>query len=198
MSALMAERRDWAEEPRQASLFDVLAPPSERAQTKEAPREEAQIVEFPLRRDRSAPEDTELAAEGTLGPESQSGIAAGPKALAPTEAATGGTTSAALAAQPEAVVGGVAFASAPAVGSAPAIEPELVVAPETGFADLAGTPRAAGAPLAGPTLDDVMSRVWEGLVTGLPAACPVCHGEVLPSAAGPRRGHCASCDTTID
>ena len=32
-------------------------------------------------------------------------------------------------------------------------------------------------PLTGPTLDDVMSRAWEGLVTGLPAACPVCRGR---------------------
>ena len=42
-------------------------------------------------------------------------------------------------------------------------------------------------PLAGPTLDDVVSRVWEGLVMGLPAACPVCHGEVLPAAPGRTR-----------
>jgi hypothetical protein len=58
--------------------------------------------------------------------------------------------------------------------------------------------RTARAPLAGPTLDDVMSRVWEGLVMGLPAACPVCQGEVVPSRGGPLRGRCSSCDTTID
>ena len=54
------------------------------------------------------------------------------------------------------------------------------------------------APLAGPTLDDIMSRVWEGLVTGLPAACPVCQGEVVPSLGGPCSGRCASCGTTIE
>jgi hypothetical protein len=60
-------------------------------------------------------------------------------------------------------------------------------------------PRTAGVPLAGPTLDDVMSRVWEGLATGLPAACPVCHGEVDPSTPGrPLAGRCRSCGTTID
>jgi hypothetical protein len=60
-------------------------------------------------------------------------------------------------------------------------------------------PRTAGVPLAGPTLDDVMSRVWEGLATGLPAACPVCHGEVDPSMPGhPLSGRCRSCGTTID
>jgi hypothetical protein len=54
------------------------------------------------------------------------------------------------------------------------------------------------APLAGPTLDDVMSRAWEGLVTGLPAACPVCDGELQPSFAGVVRGTCSSCGTTIE
>jgi hypothetical protein len=58
--------------------------------------------------------------------------------------------------------------------------------------------RQARAPLAGPTLDDVMSRAWEGLVTGLSAACPVCDGEVLPSFAGSVHGSCSSCGTTIE
>jgi hypothetical protein len=59
-------------------------------------------------------------------------------------------------------------------------------------------PRSPRAPLAGPTLDDVMSRAWEGLATGLPAACPVCHGEVVVATAGPPRGRCPSCGTTIE
>jgi hypothetical protein len=59
-------------------------------------------------------------------------------------------------------------------------------------------PRRPRAPLAGPTLDDVMSRVWEGLTTGLPAACPVCNGEVVPALSGPPHGRCTSCGTTID
>jgi hypothetical protein len=54
------------------------------------------------------------------------------------------------------------------------------------------------APLAGPTLDDLMSRAWEGLLTGLPAACPVCEGEVVPSFAGSPHGSCSSCGTTIE
>jgi hypothetical protein len=53
-------------------------------------------------------------------------------------------------------------------------------------------------PLTGPTLDDVMSRAWEGLVTGLPAACPVCEGEVVASYAGSVHGSCRSCGTTIE
>jgi hypothetical protein len=58
--------------------------------------------------------------------------------------------------------------------------------------------RKPRAPLTGPTLDDVMSRVWEGLVTGLPAACPVCRGEVVPAVHGALHGRCSSCGTTID
>ena len=58
--------------------------------------------------------------------------------------------------------------------------------------------RKPRAPLAGPTLDDIMSRAWEGLVTGLPAACPVCRGEVVPSFAGSLHGSCSSCGTTIE
>jgi hypothetical protein len=33
---------------------------------------------------------------------------------------------------------------------------------------------------AGPTLDDVISRAWEVLGTGLPATCPACGGELEP------------------
>ena len=58
MSALMADRRDWAEDPRQASLFDALAPPSERANPgrPEAPPVKGRVVEFPRRREEPAPE----------------------------------------------------------------------------------------------------------------------------------------------
>ena len=75
---------------------------------------------------------------------------------------------------------------------------EVLAEPETEVAGESWEPRVAGAPLAGPTLDDVMSRVWEGLVTGLPAACPVCHGEVVPALGGPVGGHCTTCKMTID
>ena len=67
---------------------------------------------------------------------------------------------------------------------APSSPPEsaaIEFAPETDVAGEARTPWVAGSPLAGPTLDDVMSRVWEGLGLGLPAACPVCRGEVVPA-----------------
>jgi hypothetical protein len=57
--------------------------------------------------------------------------------------------------------------------------------------------RAPRTPLAGPTLDDVMSRVWEGLGVGVSAACPVCDGEVVPSVGG-AHGQCSTCRTTIE
>jgi hypothetical protein len=72
---------------------------------------------------------------------------------------------------------------------------ELVALERAAVLDDVRKPRV---PLAGPTLDDVMSRVWEGLVTGLPAACPVCRGEVVPSMHGALHGRCSSCGTTID
>jgi hypothetical protein len=47
--------------------------------------------------------------------------------------------------------------------------------------------------LAGPTLDDVMSRVWEGLRADVPTPCPVCHSEIEPSA----HGRCGACGSTL-
>jgi hypothetical protein len=52
----------------------------------------------------------------------------------------------------------------------------------------------------GPTLDDVISRAWEVLRADVPAACPVCGGELLPRAsagAGVVGGRCASCGTSL-
>ena len=55
-------------------------------------------------------------------------------------------------------------------------------------------------PGAGPTLDDVVSRAWEVLKVDLPAACPVCGGELIPRAsagAGVVGGRCQSCGSTL-
>jgi hypothetical protein len=48
--------------------------------------------------------------------------------------------------------------------------------------------------LAGPTLDDVMSRAWEGLRAEVPTPCPVCRAEIEPSA----HGRCGACGSTLD
>jgi hypothetical protein len=60
------------------------------------------------------------------------------------------------------------------------------------------TPRRG--PADGPTLDDVVSRAWEVLRCELPAACPVCGGELIPRAsagAGVVGGRCQSCGSTL-
>lgn len=140
MSALMAERRELADEGRQESLFEAHAPPRAPERNPWAP---------PL----SPPRDEVVEA-----PRDDVAVAPPDEALAPARDAAQVTE---------------------AVGER-------------------RVPLAAGKPLAGPTLDDVMSRVWEGLATGLPAACPLCHGEVEPALGGPLSGRCRSCGTAID
>jgi hypothetical protein len=52
----------------------------------------------------------------------------------------------------------------------------------------------------GPTLDDVISRAWEVLRADVPAACPVCGGELVPrpsASAGVVGGRCGSCGTAL-
>jgi hypothetical protein len=72
---------------------------------------------------------------------------------------------------------------------------EFAAPPEAGEIRVS---RSAPTPLAGPTLDDVVTHAWEGLVTGVPAACPVCHGEIEPVLGGALRGHCGTCGVTLD
>lgn len=171
MTTLMAERRrSLVDDGRQEALFggEVLATAS-RPPWVSAPREVAM------------PEREIVASRGAVAaPERPPAALDGGVAAQEHEAAAPHGAVAAPERRAAAPAGGVA---------APAREPETVVAGDP------RSPRIAGAPLAGPTLDDVMSRVWEGLVTGLPAACPVCKGEMGPSAS---RGCCSSCGTTID
>ncbi len=72
---------------------------------------------------------------------------------------------------------------------------EFVAPPEAGEIRVS---RGASTPLAGPTLDDVVTHAWEGLGAGVPAACPVCHGEIEPALGGALRGHCGTCGVTLD
>lgn len=181
MSALMADHRDFADDARQPSLFDVLAPPSARPE-EPAAQEGGQVVEF-RRRDEAV---EGAAAPVEIDPPSEAELPVGYAEMAETY-----------------------VEPAPLVGDAPEDAWLTEIAPETDEAELTAlapgtevageprTPRAAGSPMAGPTLDDVMSRVWEGLAIGLPAACPVCEGEVLP-VPGAHGGACTSCGTTID
>jgi hypothetical protein len=52
-----------------------------------------------------------------------------------------------------------------------------------------------------PTLDELVSGVWEGLVAHQRVPCPVCGGEMAPvyaAHAQPSAGRCADCGTTLD
>ena len=189
MSALMADHRDYADDERQPSLFDVLAPQPARPDTVEPQQPEgAQVVDFPRR------PEVVAEPEGATAPEA---------AAAPVVDAPAGEVPMAYLEPAPAVAPEDAWLTelAPDVDEAELamlapVETEL--APAEDVAREPRTQRAAGLPLAGPTLDEVVSRVWEGLVMRLPAACPVCHGEVLPARGGPMGGHCTACGTTID
>lgn len=165
MSALMADHRDYADDARQPSLFDVLAPPSARPEQDEpAAQQGGQVVEFPRRRERA-------------------------------EDAAVGEAEVPVAEVPSAYLEPAVAPVSPEDAWLTEIAPEIDESERAGLAP--GGAEVAGASLAGPTLDDVMSRAWEGLAMGLPAACPVCHGEVQPAASG-LHGACTSCGTTIE
>jgi hypothetical protein len=86
-----------------------------------------------------------------------------------------------------------ARAAAPAP---PAAEPDEAVMPDD-LAELEpvhARPAPVRSLLAGPTLDDIMSRAWEGLRAEVPTPCPVCHTEIEPSAGG----RCGACGSTLD
>ena len=51
-----------------------------------------------------------------------------------------------------------------------------------------------------PTLDDVLSSVWEGLTAQSIVTCPVCGGEMRPEYGRRTRalhGRCADCGATL-
>jgi hypothetical protein len=64
-------------------------------------------------------------------------------------------------------------------------EQTLVRGPET----------PTGRPNGGrPTLEDRISRVWEGLHADGATECPVCHGRMHSRQGG---GHCMDCGSTL-
>jgi hypothetical protein len=51
-----------------------------------------------------------------------------------------------------------------------------------------------------PTLDDVLSSVWEGLTAQSVVICPVCGGEMRPEygrRTGALGGRCGECASTL-
>jgi hypothetical protein len=183
MSSLVAPRppgwRMHEEDDRQGSLFggDAFQPP-------ERPRPES-------------PRATPAPREKTSPPEV---LAVPPEVIAPPEA---------RAARPEVIAAPEDLAAPPEVSAAPDLEeaavagdiaapaPREFVVPHEGAEEIRVS-RGTGSALTGPTLDDAVSRAWEGLVAGLPAACPVCHIEIEPALSGSLRGHCRSCHVTLD
>jgi hypothetical protein len=56
------------------------------------------------------------------------------------------------------------------------------------------------APSGEPTLDEVISGVWEELTAHQAAACPICGGTLKPeysAHARPIGGRCTDCATTL-
>jgi hypothetical protein len=78
-----------------------------------------------------------------------------------------------------------------------ALEPRVVgdrartAARRSGSADLGGEP----------TLDALLSGVWEGLAAHKSVACPVCEGQMTPdygAHALPIGGHCQECGARLN
>ena len=52
----------------------------------------------------------------------------------------------------------------------------------------------------GPTIDELIVGVWEGLSAGHAAACPVCDGALVPrfgSGSAPVAGRCRDCGSEL-
>jgi hypothetical protein len=61
-----------------------------------------------------------------------------------------------------------------------------------------GAGPAAADPGGEPTLDSLLSGMWEGLAAHRSVPCPLCGAEMTPEYGAHRRpvgGHCRSCDT---
>ena len=67
-------------------------------------------------------------------------------------------------------------------------------------ADEQRTPTLFGELGGEPTLDELVSGVWEGLAAHERVRCPVCEGELIAdygAHARPVRGRCGDCGTTL-
>jgi hypothetical protein len=66
--------------------------------------------------------------------------------------------------------------------------------------DQRGAGSASADPGGEPTLDSLLSGMWEGLAAHRSVPCPLCGGEVTPdygAHALPIGGRCQSCETRL-
>ena len=74
-------------------------------------------------------------------------------------------------------------------------------APAAGAAaETPATGRAKARAGGEPTLDALLSGVWEGLAAHAPVVCPLCEGEMRPAYGAhhrPVEGRCGSCGAQI-
>jgi hypothetical protein len=75
---------------------------------------------------------------------------------------------------------------------------------DRGSAGAPGSERGCGSastdPGGEPTLDSLLSGMWEGLAAHRSVPCPLCGGEITPdygAHALPVGGRCRSCDTRL-
>ena len=71
---------------------------------------------------------------------------------------------------------------------------------DTGGIEAGASCAPAADPWRGPTLDELITSVWEGLVAGETAGCPACGGAMAPRyAAGASAvgGGCRDCGTQL-
>jgi len=61
----------------------------------------------------------------------------------------------------------------------------------------AGRPAPGVEPSRGPTLERLVSDAWEDLTRRAPATCPVCGGEMSPSASAAPAGACSTCGSEL-
>jgi hypothetical protein len=67
-------------------------------------------------------------------------------------------------------------------------------------ASYADVPRDVPERRGGPTLDEILTRAWRGVLAHESVACPVCSGEMAPrygSASQPVGGRCRECGSTL-
>jgi hypothetical protein len=93
--------------------------------------------------------------------------------------------------------------SAAAPAAAPRVPETLApapVAPGEAAAPAGESAITVRAHRQGPTLDDLVAGVWEGLLAGAPADCPACGAVMSPrhsAGAGIVGGRCGGCGSSL-